>query len=101
MTTDLGIELGKLFYVNRRDMPRLTVRANRDKLGLHARLIGSFLVGGVTGALGFKHLGYAATILLSAVLTLLAAGPILADIQVRWKIHARKIARKAQLSSHP
>ena len=96
MTTDLGIELGKLLYANRLVIPPLTVRANRTKLALHSRLIGSFLVGGVAGALGFKHLGYSAAFLLSALLVLLAVAPIWLDIKIRWKLHARKNRRKAR-----
>ncbi len=95
MTTDLGIELGKLLYYNQRDLPLMTVRANRDKLGLHAGLIGSFFVGGVTGALSFKHIGYSAAGFLAAILVLVAAGPILLDIHIRWKHLARRGLRKA------
>lgn len=101
MTTDLGIELGKLFYFNRRDLPLLTVRANREKLGMHARLIGSFLVGAVTGALGFKYIGYSATVVLSAALALLSAGPILMDIGLRWKIRSRRNNRIARAAHVP
>ncbi|MDP9109874.1 MAG: DUF1275 domain-containing protein [Pseudomonadota bacterium] len=101
MSTDLGIEVGKLLYFNRREIPQLTVRANRDKLGLHARLIGSFFIGGVAGALGFKHIGYGVAIPLAALLALLAAGPILVDIHKRWKIHARTSARRRHLAGLP
>lgn len=93
LSTDLGIELGKLMYLNRRDLPDLVVRANRDKLALHGLLILYFFIGGVTGALGFKHIGYSATMIGSAILALLAMGPILADLRVRWRMHARKGAR--------
>ena len=96
LSTDLGIELGKLFYFNRRDVPRLAVWANRDKLALHGLLVLYFFSGGVTGALGFKHIGYSATVIASAALVLLAFGPILEDIQVRWKVHVRKSARKSR-----
>lgn len=90
LSTDLGIELGKLFYFNRRKVPHLAVCANRDKLALHALLILQFFGGGVIGALGFKHIGYSATFGLSAGLALLAIGPIFADLRVRWKLLLRK-----------
>jgi uncharacterized membrane protein YoaK (UPF0700 family) len=90
LSTDLGIELGKLFYFNHRKAPHLAVCANRDKLALHALLVLYFFSGGVTGALGFKHIGYSATIVLSAGLALLAIGPIFADLRVRWRILMRK-----------
>lgn len=99
MTTDLGIELGKLFYFNRRDLPHLAVRANRDKLGMHARLIGAFLAGAVAGALGFKYIGYSATIFLSAVLAFLSAGPIWIDVMLQWKIWARRKKKCRSMAS--
>ncbi|HEX8956732.1 MAG TPA: YoaK family protein [Burkholderiaceae bacterium] len=89
LSTDLGIELGKLFYYNRRELPELTVRANRGKLMLHALLIAYFFGGGLAGALGFKHIGYKVTIPLAVCLALLAMGPILTDLRSRWKAHRR------------
>jgi uncharacterized membrane protein YoaK (UPF0700 family) len=81
LSTDIGIELGKLIYINRNHDPELAVRADRNKLMLHVRLILYFFTGGVSGALGFKHIGYSTTIILSGVLALLAAGPIISDIR--------------------
>src|SRR5205807_9288778 len=60
-TTDLGIELGKLFYWNLDGSSAERVVANREKLRVHAALIGLFVLGGVAGALGFKHVGYSST----------------------------------------
>ena len=78
--TDLGIELGKLLYVNRHpDMQ--PVRADRERLRVHAQLVISFLVGGIAGALGFKHLGYISTVPLAITLLLLVMRPALDD----WK----------------
>lgn len=88
LTTDLGIELGKLFYYNHSHVPELTVRANRDKLMLHLLLILYFFTGGVLGALGFKYIGYRITIVLSFVLIALAAGPIISDIRHSLKKHS-------------
>ena len=46
LLTDLGIELGKLLYMNRHaDAP--PVRANRGRIRVHAQLIVGFLVGGL------------------------------------------------------
>jgi hypothetical protein len=39
-----------------------------------------FFVGGVTGALGFKHVGYVATIPLASILMLLAVVPVMDDL---------------------
>jgi uncharacterized membrane protein YoaK (UPF0700 family) len=84
LLTDLGIELGKLLYINRhhRDNPQ-PVRANRAKMRVHSQLIVGFFVGGLAGALGFKHLGYASTVPLAALLVLLVMRPVLDDWQ-RW-----------------
>lgn len=80
LVTDLGIELGKLLYVNRHpDM--LPVRADRERLRVHAQLVFSFLVGGVAGALGFKYLGYISTLPLAMALLLLVLRPLLDDWQ--------------------
>ena len=78
LVTDLGIELGKLFYINRltQDAP---VKANRNKLRIHLTLIGSFFVGGLLGAIGFKSVGFIATLPLSILLTLLVLRPVLDD----------------------
>ncbi|MFT5643663.1 MAG: uncharacterized membrane protein YoaK (UPF0700 family) [Janthinobacterium sp.] len=94
MSTDMGIELGKLVYYNRQHrerIPRMRVLANRDKLKLHAMLIGFFFIGGVSGALGFKHIGYSATVILAAVLAALAAGPILHDMRLIWRYYRPKL----------
>jgi uncharacterized membrane protein YoaK (UPF0700 family) len=75
LTTDLGIELGKLLYWNRaRTSPTGTpVTANRRRLRIHITLIGAFFVGSVIGALGFKHVGYVSTVPLALVLALLSS----------------------------
>ena len=78
LVTDLGIELGKLLYVNRHP-DREPVVANRERLRVHAQLVLSFLVGGITGALGFKHLGYISTVPLAVTLLLLVLRPALDD----------------------
>jgi uncharacterized membrane protein YoaK (UPF0700 family) len=78
LVTDLGIELGKLLYVNRHpDMQ--PVRADRERLRVHLQLVLGFLVGGIAGALGFKHLGYISTLPLALALLLLVLRPLLDD----------------------
>ncbi len=80
LVTDLGIELGKLLYVNRRP-DAAPVLANRERLRVHAQLVLAFLVGGVAGALGFKYLGYISTVPLAVLLLLLVMRPALDDWQ--------------------
>jgi uncharacterized membrane protein YoaK (UPF0700 family) len=79
-TTDLGIELGKLLYWNRDDASEKIV-ANREKMSLYSSLIGLFVFGGVIGAIGFKHIGYGATIPLAAILFIIAVVPVWDDLR--------------------
>ncbi len=78
LVTDLGIELGKLLYVNRHADPQ-PVRANRERLRVHAQLIACFFVGGLAGAIGFKYVGFISTVPLAALLLLLVLRPALDD----------------------
>ena len=49
------------------------------------RLLGSlvmlFFIGGVVGALGFKHVGFPFTLPLAAILLILAAMPVIEDMR--------------------
>lgn len=93
MSTDIGIELGKLFYYNRENDQRtatMLVRANRTKLKLHLKLVGFYLVGGVVGVLGFQRIGYSTTIVLAITVALLAIGPILYDMRMMLRYYRAK-----------
>ena len=79
--TDLGIELGKLLYWNRHPDAPHRVTADRERLKVLAGLLGCFTVGGVTGAWGFKTVGYAFTVPLAVVLALVAVVPMLDDVR--------------------
>lgn len=82
VVTDLGIELGRLIYWNRLRMPdEAPVLADRDKLAMLATLCLFFLIGGVSGALGFKHVGYLATLPLAALLVALCVVPVVDDLR--------------------
>lgn len=78
MVTDIGIELGKLFYWNREsaDSRDLFVAANRRKLKVHLLLVASFFGGGVLGAFGFKYVGFSATIPLAIGMVILSSAPM-------------------------
>lgn len=81
IVTDLGIELGKLAYRNRPACPpALRVQANPARLALLSLLALFFFAGGIVGALGFKHMGYRATVPLALVLLALASVPIADDL---------------------
>jgi uncharacterized membrane protein YoaK (UPF0700 family) len=79
-TTDLGIELGKLFYWNRSGGPPEKVLANREKMRIHAEFIGLFVLGGLAGALGFKHAGFRACIPLAVLLFVVSVVPVWDDL---------------------
>ena len=69
MVTDIGIELGKLTYVER--TPGLDpVAGSPRKLGMLALLVGLFFLGGVVGAACYDALGF--TTLVPPALVLLA-----------------------------
>jgi len=93
--TDLGLELGRLFYWNRNPDANAihVVRANRDKLAIHGLVLGLFFFGGLLGALAFKHFGFSATIPIACLLVVLAAPPLLLDLR-----HGRQLSHP--LSRH-
>ena len=83
MVTDIGIELGKLFYRNQLNAPGIVaVRANRFRLRVLMLLVGCFFMGGLLGALGFRYLGYAATVPVAMILMALAMVPVTDDLGI-------------------
>jgi uncharacterized membrane protein YoaK (UPF0700 family) len=78
IVTDLGIELGKLLYWNRRpdDPP---VLADRERIVVLGGLLLAFTVGGLTGAFGFKHVGYGFSVPIALLLAVLALVPAVDD----------------------
>lgn len=91
VVTDLGIELGKLVYWNGNSAPgRPDVLANRDRLRVLTLLIACFFIGGIVGALGFKHVGYSSTIWLAAMLVTLASVPAVDDLLRVWRRFAHR-----------
>lgn len=82
IVTDLGIELGRLLYWNRSRQANEAhyVVANRDKLAIHATILGLFLAGGLVGAVAFKMLGFSAAIPFALLLVAMAALPVLDDL---------------------
>ena len=88
--TDLGIELGKMLYWNgSASPPDQQVRANRQRLRLFAGLLAMFLVGGVAGAAGFKHMGFVFIVPLALVLFALALPPLWID-RARLRPNSRR-----------
>jgi uncharacterized membrane protein YoaK (UPF0700 family) len=81
IVTDLGIELGRLLYLNRDEHrnTRQFVKADREKVGIHAAILGLFIAGGVAGALAFRAAGFGATLPFAALLLMMSTPPILRD----------------------
>ncbi len=81
--TDIGIELSRLTYINVHNQHgRQRIVANRQKLTLYLLILVSFLGGGITGAIGFKHFGFKVTVPLAAFLCFLAARPLLLELRL-------------------
>ena len=80
IVTDIGIEMGKLFYWNVQDSSdRPKVLADRVRLKVLSTLLASFFIGGLAGAAGFKYVGYVSTVPLALILIALAAIPTFDD----------------------
>ncbi len=84
IVTDIGIELGKRAYRDRSE-PASGTPASRSRLAILCGQLGFFFAGGVAGALGFKYVGYIATVPLALALVLLASVPIADDLQHYWR----------------
>lgn len=102
--TDLGMELGKMFYWNRSGRPaQMFVHADRQRMRMASGLVVMFVVGGVAGAFGFKYLGFVCVVPLAALLLLLSVPPFRRDLQ---KLHGLGFAfdslgRRARAASNP
>lgn len=80
LVTDLGIELGKLFYWNSSAMPE-RVRADANRMRLLGSLLAMFVLGALAGAFGYQYFGFVMTLPLAGALILLAAVPVLDDLR--------------------
>lgn len=91
LVTDIGIELGKVFYINSQSESDhyKPVRANKARLALLSSLLLSFFCGGTAGAFGFKYIGYSSTIPLALFLVLLTIVPLVDDVRTRRRAFKR------------
>jgi uncharacterized membrane protein YoaK (UPF0700 family) len=93
--TDLGIELGKMFYWNRSaGSVESRVRANRIKVRLFGTLLAMFVAGGLVGAAGFKYVGFIWVVPLALMLLTLSLPPLYADFQRAARRKALALALK-------
>lgn len=81
MVTDIGIALGRMVYRGSSKESDGALSTELNKLQLLGSLIVLFFVGGVIGAMGFKHAGFFFTLPLAAMLLLLAGMPVLDDMR--------------------
>jgi len=81
IVTDIGIEIGKLLYWNGPSpINPLKVSANLPRLMTLTSLLVFFFLGGLIGALGFKTIGYVATVPLALTLMVLVLVPVADDL---------------------
>jgi uncharacterized membrane protein YoaK (UPF0700 family) len=80
MVTDIGIALGRVALIATRKIDADIV-PELATLRLLTSLVALFFVGGVIGALGFRHAGFFFTLPLSAILLLLAIMPVIDDMR--------------------
>ncbi|WP_322895944.1 MULTISPECIES: YoaK family protein [unclassified Yoonia] len=81
IATDLGIDLGRWLF--RRSARNASFVPTPQRMPMLAILLVSFFVGGLTGAIGFQALGYAATLPLAAALIAAAITPVFDDVKTR------------------
>jgi uncharacterized membrane protein YoaK (UPF0700 family) len=87
VVTDLGIELGRLIYWNKSKEanPDHFVKADREKLLIHAFILSLFFLGGVIGALAFSRFGFIATVPFALLLLLLAMPHLIQDLNEHYR----------------
>ncbi|WP_042413334.1 YoaK family protein [Comamonas aquatica] len=93
--TDLGMELGKALFWRRQRRQSATalptVQHDWRRMRMTAGLIAMFVLGGITGALGFKHIGFFCVVPLALLLLALSVPPFLrdaahsAELQALWR----------------
>ncbi|WPB56838.1 YoaK family protein [Xylophilus sp. GOD-11R] len=96
--TDLGIELGKLFYRNRQDLPPAAqVRADRNRMRMYGGLLSAFIGGGLFGAAGFHYVGFFWVVPLASLLLALALPPVLHDLRQHSHLHTVMVRGRERL----
>jgi len=88
--TDLGIELGRLAYWSVATGATGGVSANSPRLKVLSLLVAFFFLGGVIGAVGFKHIGYLSTVPLAVALSALAIVPTMDDLLKLYRQSSKK-----------
>jgi uncharacterized membrane protein YoaK (UPF0700 family) len=81
--TDLGMELGKMLFWRRHagagQVSAKAVRHDWARMRTCAGLIAMFVLGSLSGALGFKYIGFFCVVPLAALLLALSVPPFIRD----------------------
>ena len=80
MTTDLGIELGRLTYRNRMPGPHRGL-ARRFRLWSQVWMLAAFLAGAIVGSWGFNRVGYITILPFAYALVLFSAATLQDDLR--------------------
>ena len=91
IVTDIGIELGKLFYWNRSEQGNEVhlVLYNKQKLKDYTLILSMFTAGGVIGAAAFKYVGFISVLPISVSLIGVALVQVYRDLKVLLPKFAR------------
>lgn len=81
LVTDIGIELGRYLYAYASRDQGMTL--NPEKLRLHTLLFFSFLLGGISGAISFKHTHGLIIFPMAMLLLIIAFIPLAQDLRTR------------------
>lgn len=91
IATDIGIELSKALYFHKNPINKVReIKANRRKLTLFIGILCCFFIGGIIGALGFRHLGYQFSLPLAFLLFLWGVRSVSYDLQTRTRLRKYK-----------
>lgn len=82
MVTDVGIATGRILWSYRTQTPE-AMAAELSSLRLLTSLIALFFIGGLTGAVGFKRIGFLFTLPLALLVVILAILPVIDDLRRR------------------
>ncbi len=93
VVTDIGIELGRLFYWNQSHKANQVhiVQANRLKLKALLLLFSMFLIGGIVGAISFKSKGYISVVPISLSLIFISTFQVYRDFRRVFRLKKRTI----------
>lgn len=101
IATDIGIELSKAMYFYKNPLKKVAaIKTNRRKLTLFIGILCYFFLGGVVGALGFRHLGFTFILPLAILLFIWGAFAVVHDLRARARLRNYKKANPERSPSN-